>query len=76
MHYVRRVHLLCYYRFEEYGELDEMLRKGGAVLMRPKLNEDFDDVDRWTPHKLTHDRTIICSSSPRRLCEDSKSWVW
>lgn len=46
VHYLRRVHMLCYYRFEEFGELDEMLRKGAAVVVRAKLSPDFEDKDR------------------------------
>ena len=36
VHYLRRVHLMSYYRREEY-DLGDMIRKGAASLVRPKL---------------------------------------
>ena len=35
VHYLRRVHLFCYYRCEEYNDMGEMIRKGAATLVRP-----------------------------------------
>ncbi len=43
VHYLRRVHLLCYYRGEEYNDVGDMIRKGAATLVRPKLDAAHKD---------------------------------
>ena len=50
VHYLRRVHLLCYYRAEEYNDVGDMIRKGAATLVRPKLdggNQDEGKETEW-----------------------------
>jgi hypothetical protein len=67
VHYLRRVHLLCYYRGEEYNDVGDMIRKGAATLVRPKLHGTQLDGNHQDEGKESEWERSLVSRLRRRI---------